>query len=41
MYVIDAIEPLAPNRLALGFDVSSEPTRQEALQRAIDTGRRR
>ncbi len=38
MYVIDAIEPLAPNRLALGFDVSSEPTRQEALQRAIDTG---
>lgn len=38
LYLIDAIEPLGPNRQALGFDVSSEPARQEALQRAIDTG---
>lgn len=38
LYVVDAIEPLAPNRLALGFDVGADPARKEALQRAIDTG---
>lgn len=38
LYVVDAIEPLAPNHLAMGFDVGSEPARKEALQRAIDTG---
>ena len=32
------IEPLAGNQRALGFDVSSEPIRREALQRARDTG---
>lgn len=34
------LEPLdARNRRALGFDMSSEPTRREALDRARDTGR--
>ncbi len=37
LYVVEAIEPLASNRQALGFDVGSEAVRKEALQRAIDT----
>jgi PAS domain S-box-containing protein len=32
------IEPQADNQRALGFDVSSEPRRNEALERARDTG---
>ncbi|MCP3139901.1 CHASE domain-containing protein [Pyxidicoccus xibeiensis] len=33
------LEPLdARNRRALGFDMFSEPTRQEAMQRAMETG---
>ncbi len=38
LFVIDAIEPLAENRKALGFDVGSEPTRREAIMRAVDSG---
>ena len=38
LYVVDAIEPQAANRKALGFDLGSEPTRREALLRAIDSG---
>lgn len=38
LYIVDAIEPQGPNRKALGFDLGSEPTRREALLRAVDTG---
>jgi PAS domain S-box-containing protein len=32
------LEPLAGNERALGFDVASDPIRQEALEKARDTG---
>ncbi len=38
LIVVDVIEPLDANRSAVGFDISSEPTRREALLRARDTG---
>jgi diguanylate cyclase (GGDEF)-like protein/PAS domain S-box-containing protein len=34
---VEMISPLEPNRAALGFDVSAEPVRREALERAIRT----
>ncbi len=37
-YVVRFIEPLEPNRGALGYDVGSEPARRRALLRAIETG---
>ncbi len=33
------VAPLGPNREALGFDLASEPTRLEALNRAADTNK--
>ena len=33
------LEPLAGNEAALGFDIASEPTRQDALYLARDTGK--
>jgi signal transduction histidine kinase/ActR/RegA family two-component response regulator len=38
IYPIKYIEPLKSNKLALGFDVGSEPRRREAVERAIRTG---
>jgi len=38
LYLIKLIEPLAPNRAALGYDVGSEPLRRAAIEQAIDTG---
>lgn len=37
-YVIRSIEPLEPNRAALGFDTGSEPNRHAALQRSSQRG---
>ncbi|GGB97740.1 hypothetical protein GCM10007205_03780 [Oxalicibacterium flavum] len=37
-YVVDYIEPLEPNRSALGFDVASHPMQNETMQRAVETG---
>lgn len=37
-YIISAIEPIEFNRPALGLDLSSEPRRREAAQRAMQTG---
>lgn len=36
--VVTLIEPMASNRAALGFDISSNPTRQQAIMRARETG---
>lgn len=36
--VVQYIEPFTGNQAALGFDVSSEPIRRTALERARDTG---
>lgn len=33
------VEPLKNNERALGFDLASDPTRREAMQKAQDTGR--
>ncbi|MFO1531335.1 MAG: CHASE domain-containing protein [Kiritimatiellia bacterium] len=38
LYVVKYIEPLAPNRKALGFDIGSEETRRRAAEYARDTG---
>ena len=38
-YVVDYIEPLEPNRSALGFDVASHPMQDETMQRAVETGK--
>jgi PAS domain S-box-containing protein len=35
-FVIEYIEPLAPNRPAFGFDIGSEPVRRVAAERARD-----
>ncbi|HSM51378.1 MAG TPA: sensor domain-containing diguanylate cyclase [Thermoanaerobaculia bacterium] len=37
--VVGRIEPFAPNRAALGFDIASEPTRNTALELSLKTGR--
>ncbi len=37
-YVISAIDPLQPNREALGLDMASESTRRQAAELARDTG---
>lgn len=36
--VIDYLSPIAGNEAAFGFDISSEPTRNAAIQTAIETG---
>ncbi len=36
--IVHYIEPQAGNEAALGYDVSSEPTRRAALERALETG---
>ncbi len=33
------IEPLAANRLALGFDIATDPSRSVAMERALQSGR--
>lgn len=38
-FVIELVEPLAPNRAALGLDIASEPRRQEAALTAMYSGR--
>ncbi len=38
-YLIKYLEPLAPNRLALGLDLAGDATRRQAVEQAIDTGR--
>ena len=38
-FVVKYVEPLAPNRVALGYDIGSEPARREAAESARDTGR--
>ncbi|MEN2673847.1 CHASE domain-containing protein [Herbaspirillum huttiense] len=38
-YVIEYIEPLAPNRPALGLDIASSPERRSAADHAMLTGR--
>jgi PAS domain S-box-containing protein len=38
LYVIRAIEPLAANRQALGYDIASEPRRRAAAEQAARTG---
>ncbi|MEB3321848.1 MAG: CHASE domain-containing protein [Synechococcaceae cyanobacterium] len=35
---VAAIEPLAANRAALGFDIATDPIRRRALERALQTG---
>jgi PAS domain S-box-containing protein len=37
-FIIEYIEPLAPNRPAMGFDVVSDPVRSKAVRQARDTG---
>jgi len=37
-YPVDFVEPLIGNERAVGFDLASEPSRNEALRRARDTG---
>lgn len=37
-YIVSAIEPIEFNKPALGLDLSSEPRRREAAQRAMQTG---
>ncbi|WP_439535648.1 CHASE domain-containing protein [Methyloversatilis sp.] len=37
-YVVRFIEPLAPNRLALGLDVASDPVRRAAVEAAARSG---
>ncbi|WP_255573673.1 PAS domain-containing hybrid sensor histidine kinase/response regulator [Deefgea tanakiae] len=37
-FIIQYIEPLAPNRKAVGLDVASEPTRKAAAMLAMQTG---
>lgn len=39
LYVIKFIDPLAANRESWGFDTGSDPTRREAILRAIHTGK--
>ncbi len=38
-FVVRYIEPLSGNRVALGYDVGSEPRRRAALERAAATGK--
>jgi len=38
LFVIQVIEPEAKNQSALGYDISSEPVRRDALMQAIRTG---
>lgn len=38
-YPVTYVEPHAGNETALGFDLGSEPTRLEAMERARDTGK--
>ena len=38
LFVIKYIEPIAPNRAALGFDIGQEAVRREAAERAMNTG---
>ena len=38
LYVITYLEPLAPNRVAVGFDTGSDPVRREAIERTVRTG---
>ncbi len=40
-FVIDKIEPLAPNSQALGLDIASERRRREAALEAMDSGQAR
>ncbi len=37
-FIIKYVYPLKGNEVAQGFDIGSEPTRREALERAIETG---
>lgn len=37
LYVIRTIEPLEPNRAALGYDIGSEPNRRAALEQTLRT----
>ena len=39
LFVIKHLEPLAENRVALGFDVGSDPVRRAAMLAAIDSGK--
>lgn len=39
LYIIKYIEPLSGNEAAWGYDVASEPTRREAAERAVWSGR--
>ncbi len=38
LYVIEFLEPRAPNRQAIGFDIAQEANRREAAERAMETG---
>ena len=38
LYVVKFIEPMAPNRSAVGLDVGSERIRREAAERAVNSG---
>ncbi len=38
LYVVKFIDPLGPNRTAVGYDAGSEPTRRAAIERAVRTG---
>jgi CHASE1-domain containing sensor protein len=37
-YVVTMVEPIERNRIALGFDLASDPVRREAADKAADTG---
>lgn len=37
-YVVRFVEPLGPNRPALGYDIRSDPSRRQAAEQARDTG---
>jgi len=38
LFVVKYVEPLAPNRAALGFDLGQDPTRRAAVSYALMTG---
>ncbi|MFT3859357.1 MAG: CHASE domain-containing protein [Aquabacterium sp.] len=38
LFIVRAIEPLASNRQALGFDIGADPVRRQAIEAAIDSG---
>ncbi len=38
LYIIKFLEPAAPNRAALGFNLADDPVRKQAIERAIRTG---